>query len=183
MGALVVLAASLSAAAPAGTRAVLDVGDSLSVGTAPFLDRQLAGTDLDHRNEVGLRATEAAAIVAREAALPGVLVVSAGTNDNPRVIQAFARAVSRILRAAGKGRCVVWSTIVRPPMAGPSSYATLNRVLHRAAQRNPNLVLVDWVGMVRRHPEWLARDGVHSGAAGYRARAAAIAAAVETRCV
>jgi hypothetical protein len=180
--ALVLLAASPSAAAPAGTRAVFDVGDSLSVGTAPYLDRRLAGTELEHRNEVGLRATEAAAIVAGEAALPRVLVVSAGTNDDPRVVAAFARSVSRILGAAGAGRCVVWSTIVRPPRAG-ASYAGLNRVLHRAAARNASLVLVDWVGMVRRNPAWLARDGAHSGAAGYRARAAAIAAAVETRCV
>jgi lysophospholipase L1-like esterase len=181
-GALVVLAVSLPAAAPAGTAAaVLDVGDSLSVGTAPFLDRRLAGRDLDHRNQVGLQATEAAAIVVREDALPRVLVVSAGTNDDPRVVPVFSRAVSGILRAAGSGRCVVWPTIVRPPEG--ASFARLNRVLHRAAARNANLVLVDWVGMVRRHPTWLARDGVHAGAAGYRARAAAIAAAVETRCV
>jgi lysophospholipase L1-like esterase len=34
------------------------------------------------------------------------------------------------------------------------------------------------VRMVRRHPEWLAHDGVHVSAAGYRARAKAVARAV-----
>jgi lysophospholipase L1-like esterase len=37
--------------------------------------------------------------------------------------------------------------------------------------------------MVRRHPTWLSRDGVHVDVDGYRARAAAIAAAVKTRCL
>jgi lysophospholipase L1-like esterase len=36
--------------------------------------------------------------------------------------------------------------------------------------------------MVKRHPRWLTSDGVHASVAGYRARAAAIAAAVKTRC-
>jgi lysophospholipase L1-like esterase len=43
-------------------------------------------------------------------------------------------------------------------------------------------VLVDWAGMVRRHPGWLTSDGVHPGIAGYRARAAAIATAIVARC-
>ncbi len=43
-------------------------------------------------------------------------------------------------------------------------------------------MLVDWVGMVRRHPWWLSDDGVHVSVAGYRARAAAIARAIATRC-
>ncbi|MGH3133164.1 MAG: hypothetical protein ACRDNY_05400 [Gaiellaceae bacterium] len=63
-----------------------------------------------------------------------------------------------------------------------ASYDGLNRALRRAAARNRNLVLIDWVGMVRRHPGWLSKDGVHVGVAGYRARAAAIARAVKARC-
>jgi lysophospholipase L1-like esterase len=76
---------------------------------------------------------------------------------------------------------VVWPTIRRPPAVG-ASYDGFNRALARAASRHPQLVLVDWVGMVRRHPTWLSRDGVHVSVEGYRARAAAIAAAVKTRC-
>jgi lysophospholipase L1-like esterase len=110
-----------------------------------------------------------------------VLVVSAGTNDDPRIVSTFSRALSEVLRAAGEARCVVWPTIARPPAVG-ASYDGLNRTLARAAARHPNLVLVDWVGMVRRNPGWLSRDGVHVSVAGYRARAAAIATAVKTRC-
>ena len=161
---------------------VLDLGDSLSVGTAPYLRARLRGYRIDGVHDVGLHAYDAAAIVERSrGTLPPILVLSAGTNDDPRIVSTFMRAVTQVIAVAGAERCVVWSTIVRPPANG-TSYSGFNRALGRAAARHPNLVLVDWVGMVRRHPRWLASDGVHAGTAGYRARATAIAAAVATRC-
>jgi lysophospholipase L1-like esterase len=184
LGCLAVQAAGLPrgqalAAAPAN---VLDLGDSLGVGTAPYLRRALRGYRIRSIHDVGLHAYDAAALVARSRAeLPRVLVVSAGTNDDPRIVSTFWRAVAEIVAAAGPSRCVVWPTIVRPPAAG-ASYAGFNRVLARLARRHPNLVLVDWARLVVRHPAWLAGDGVHASAAGYRARAAAIAAAVRFRC-
>jgi lysophospholipase L1-like esterase len=161
---------------------VFDVGDSLSVGTNPYLRKRLRGYRIQRLYDVGLHASDAARLVSlSRASLPPVLVVSAGTNDDPRIVSTFSRAVRDIVRAAGDERCVVWPTISRPPAVG-ATYDALNRALTRAAARHPNLVLVDWVGMVRRHPSWLSSDGVHVSVAGYRARAAAIAAAVTTRC-
>jgi lysophospholipase L1-like esterase len=163
-------------------RTMLDLGDSLSVGTDPYLRKQLQGYRIDRLYDVGLHAYEAAAIVERaRPSLPSVLVVSVGTNDDPRIVSTFWRAVSDIVRAAGSDRCVVWPTIARPPAVG-ASYDGMNRALARIAARHSNLVLVGWVRMVRRHPGWLSRDGVHVSVAGYRARAAAIAAAVKLRC-
>jgi lysophospholipase L1-like esterase len=163
-------------------RTVLDLGDSLSVGTDPYLRMQLRGYRIERLYDVGLHAYDAETIVERSrVSLPSVLVISAGTNDDPRGVSRFARAISSILRAAGGGRCVVWPTIRRPPAVG-SSYDAFNRALARAASRHPNLVLVDWVGILRKHPAWLSRDGVHVTVEGYRARATAIAAAVKTGC-
>jgi len=184
------LAGTLAAAAFLGaahgaarsSRSVLDLGDSLSVGTAPYLSARLRRYRIERIHDVGLHAYDAPDIVAgRGPLLPAVLVVSAGTNDDPRIVSTFWRAVSSVVRTAGPGRCVVWPTIVRPPAVG-ASYDGLNRALARVAARNRNLVVVDWVGLVRRHPSWLSADGVHVSVAGYRARAAAIAAAVRTRC-
>jgi lysophospholipase L1-like esterase len=172
-------AAERTGAAP---RTLLDLGDSLSVGTDPYLRERLRGYRIDRLYDVGLHASDAAAIVeSTRPSLPSVLVVSAGTNDDPRIVSTFWQAVSDIVRAAGSKRCVVWPTIVRPTAVG-ASYDGMNRALARVAARYSNLVLVDWVKMVRRNPGWLSRDGVHVGVAGYRARAAAIAAAVKTRC-
>jgi lysophospholipase L1-like esterase len=185
LGGLGGLASLGASGAPAETEPpphVLDLGDSLSVGTAPYLRARLRGYRVARIYDTGLHAYDAAAIVARERTnLPGVLVVSAGTNDDPRIVSTFVRAISGIVSAAGPQRCVVWSTIVRPAAVG-ASYEHFNRALVRAAARHPNLVLVNWVGMVRRHPWWLSEDGVHVSVAGYRARAAAIAAAIANRC-
>ena len=182
LGGLASLAASGAPAETSPPKSVLDVGDSLSVGTAPFLKARLRGYRVDRIYDTGLHAYDAAAIVARaRTTLPSVLVVSAGTNDDPRIVSTFARAISGIVEVAGGRRCVVWPTIVRPPAVG-ATYERFNRALRRAADRHPNLVLVDWVGMVRRHPEWVSDDGVHVSPAGYRARAAAIAAAIRARC-
>jgi hypothetical protein len=182
-------AAALSLASP--TRAastatvhhpVLDLGDSLSVGTAPYLRAELRPRRVLRIHDVGLHAYEAAAIVAdRASSLPRVLVVSAGTNDDPRIVATFWRSVRHVVARAGPRRCVVWPNIVRPEAVG-ASYTGLNAALARLAARHRNLVLVDWVGLVRRHPSWLSPDGVHVGVGGYRARAAAIAGAIRNRC-
>jgi len=170
-----------SSATSTSSPTVLDVGDSLSVGAAPYLRTRLGSYRIEPDYDVGLHAYDAARIVAGTRPLPSVLVVSAGTNDDPRIVSTFANAVSTIVSVAGPGRCVVWPTIVRPPAVG-ATYDGLNRALSRAAARHRNLVLVDWVRMVAAHRWWLARDGVHVSAAGYRARAGAIASAVATRC-
>ncbi len=182
LGGLASLAASGAPAETSPPKSILDVGDSLSVGTAPYLTARLRGYRVDRIYDTGLHAYDAAAIVARtRTSLPSVLVVSAGTNDDPRIVSTFARAISGIVEAAGSRRCVVWPTIVRPPAVG-ATYERFNRALRRAADRHPNLVLVDWVGMVRRHPEWVSDDGVHVSPAGYRARAVAIASAIRWDC-
>lgn len=182
LGGLASLGVSEAPAETSHSRSVLDLGDSLSVGTAPYLRARLRGYRVARIYETGLHAYDAAAIVARgRTDLPAVLVVSAGTNDDPRIVSTFIRAISGIVAAAGRQRCVVWPTIVRPAAVG-ATYGRFNRALVRAAARHPNLVLVDWVGMVRRHPWWLSEDGVHVSVAGYRARAAAIATAIANRC-
>jgi lysophospholipase L1-like esterase len=180
IAALVVLGAGSAASAPRAGRSVLDVGDSLSVGAGPYLHSRLRGYRIEEIHDVGLHAYDAARIVSGTHPLPSVVVVSAGTNDDPRIVSTFIHSVATIVTAA-RGRCVVWPTIVRPPAVG-ATYAGINLALKRTAARHPNLVLVDWVQMVREHPWWLASDGVHVSVVGYRARAAAIAAAIASRC-
>ena len=86
----------------------------------------------------------------------------------------FARIVRETLAIAGPSRCVVWSTIVRPPYQGVS-YSGYNRALEAIAPRHANLRVFDWAAMARAHPSWFGSDGVHPSMTGYRARAAATA--------
>jgi hypothetical protein len=182
VSAVALLGIGIAHGAGTPSRSILDLGDSLSVGTAPYLSARLRDYRIERLYDVGLHAYDAAAIVvAGHASLPPILVISAGTSDDPRIVSTFWKAVTRVITAAGPARCVVWPNIVRPPALG-ATYEGLNRALARVAARHRNLVVVDWVGMVRRHTAWLSADGVHVSVAGYRARAAAIAAAVRTRC-
>ena len=177
------LACALVAASPgpaAGNRNVLSYGDSLSVGTDLFLGRYLRGWNLRSSASISRHADEVPeALRAYGRALPRVIVVSAGTNDDPGRVSGFARIVRRTLAIAGPSRCVVWSTIVRPPYAGVS-YAGYNRALATIARHRGNLRVFDWVKMADAHRSWFGSDGVHPTATGYRARAAAIARLVRS---
>ena len=169
------MSAAAPAASAAGNRTVLHYGDSLAVGTELFLDRLLPGWQVRAEAEVSVHAEEVPrALRAFGPSLPRVVVVSAGTNDDPAAVSRFARVVRQVVLLAGPGRCVVWSTIARPPYGGVS-YAGYNRALAAAARSHASLRVLDWAAMARAHPGWFGADGVHPSMEGYRARARATA--------
>jgi hypothetical protein len=178
--ALVVLLAA-PAAAEALNRRVLVNGDSLAVGTKPYIPRELSGWKVRQSTAVSRHAYEGADVMrSYRRRLPRVIHVSLGTNDDPRQVKVFAGAIAEVMEVAGPRRCVVWANIVRPPVGG-KSYAAYNRALTRESHSRANLRIVNWARMVRRNPDWLSGDGVHVSAEGYRARAAAVARVVR-RC-
>jgi lysophospholipase L1-like esterase len=159
---------------------VLVVGDSLAVGTMPYLDTMLTDRNLTwdavngrttpqgiHALRLDLRAVE-----------PQAVVVSLGTNDGPDP-RRFARRLRLMLDDLSPNTCVIWTAIVRPRRKGP--YRALNRALRAEAARDHRLVVVDWDHAVRRGTVNL-RDGLHADADGYRHRSLKIAQAVHTGC-
>ena len=169
------------ATADALSRRLFVDGDSLAVGTKPYLPRELRGWKVTQSASVSRHAADGADVLrGYGSSLPRVIHVSLGTNDDPRQTGAFRAAVREVMEVAGGGRCVVWANIVRPPYRGVS-YRGYNRVLASEDERRDNLLVLNWVRMARRHPEWLAGDRVHVSAAGYAARAMAVARLVR-RC-
>jgi lysophospholipase L1-like esterase len=169
------------ASAEAQSRRLLVNGDSLAVGTKPYIPRELDGWKVTQSTAISRHAHQGAAVMRRYGRrLPRVIHVSLGTNDDPSQVEGFSAAIDDVMEVAGERRCVVWANIVRPPVDG-TSYAAYNRALAREDRERDNLRVVNWVRMTKRHPEWLAGDGVHVSAAGYRARARAVARQVE-RC-
>jgi lysophospholipase L1-like esterase len=169
------------ASAEALSRRLLVNGDSLAVGTSPYLPGELARWKVIQSTAISRHAPEGPDVMrAHGRSLPRVIHVSLGTNDDPRAVGSFRAAIREVMQVAGPRRCVVWANIVRPPVAG-ASYGGYNRALARESRPRPNLRVVNWARMVRENPQWLAGDGVHVSAEGYRARARTVARSV-LRC-
>jgi lysophospholipase L1-like esterase len=181
LGVLACALAAASTSPAAGSRSVLSYGDSLSVGTDLYLGTYLRGWNVRSLAAVSTHADEVpGALRSFGRSLPRVVVVSAGTNDDPGRISGFARLVRQALAVAGPDRCVIWSAIVRPPYAGVS-YSGYNRALRSIARTHPTLHVFDWDAIAEAHPSWFGSDGVHPSMTGYRARARAMAQLVK-RC-
>jgi lysophospholipase L1-like esterase len=158
---------------------VFVVGDSLAVGTRPYLGRALGGWRVRTSASISKQAPQGSAELAHRH-LPPVVVASLGTNGDPHAVSSFEHAVRTALGAVGKHGCLVWPNIVRPAVGG-ATYAGYNRVLDRLAAKRDNLRIVDWVTMAAHNRGWFGADGVHPNATGYMARARAIAKQVR-RC-
>jgi lysophospholipase L1-like esterase len=158
-----------------GSRTLLVVGDSLTVGTRPYLHHWLGRWHIHTIVSISKQVTEGPPTLrAFGSRLPRVIFVNLGTNGDPRAVSLFRRQIVRTMHIAGPRRCVVWASIVRPPVAG-ASYQRLNAVLADEARGRRNLILFRWVRLARRHPSWFGPDHVHVTASGYRVRARAMA--------
>jgi hypothetical protein len=159
-------------------------GDSIAYGTELFLPRYLRGWTLSSAVDVSRHAYQGAAAIEtleNERALPYVVVVNLGTNDDPRAVRQFSSYIRRVVKAAGPERCVIWATIIRPPYAGVS-YDGLNKALFAAAKRWRSFHVYDWRPLAHAHPAWFGSDGVHPSIPGYRVRAKSLASFIRTTC-
>jgi lysophospholipase L1-like esterase len=159
------------------TRSVTVVGDSLTLGAAPYLRADLAGRVSYLNAVVGRHLNEGLAVLQSRRDLGMVVVVGLGTNDDPRAVTDFRRGVLEVLARKGP-HCVIWVNVFRPAVNG-ASYSGYNATLRALSSRYPRLRVADWATLANRHSEWFGADGVHPSAEGYQARAALMARAVK----
>jgi lysophospholipase L1-like esterase len=160
---------------------LLVLGDSLAVGTMPYLD-QMVPSDVNNTwDAVDGRTTpqgiDSLRFDLREVA-PEIVAVSLGSNDGPDPAR-FTRRIRALLRDLGPHTCVAWFSIVRPLRKG--RYGAMNRALRSEARRDPRLVVINWDHAVHRGTVKL-RDGLHATPAGYRYRSSKIVQAVHAGC-
>ena len=181
----IAVALVLAVAPPASAQApnlasgsVLVIGDSLGVGTEPYLEPQLYGTTITNDSEVG-RPSSGGLDPLRSLLSPSdaVVVFALGTNDGTTQTAAFANNLEQSAAIAGD-RCIVVPTLARPPVDGVAVDG-LNAVIRGFAASHPNVEVVDWHGAVASQPNLLF-DGVHAISDGYALRAAMIAQAVDS---
>jgi hypothetical protein len=172
-GAAALLAPGAAAQAP-GT--VLVVGDSLEVGSAPYLRQALPDVPLEIDAEKGRSSRQGVAVLAEKLRPDhGTIVFPLGTND--LTADGLGASLAALQQLAG-GRCVVVATISRPPLAG-SPAADLNRVVEQFAVRT-GAQLADWRSAVLALPGLLGRDRVHTTASGASLRGSLLAEAVQS---
>ncbi|MQA73946.1 MAG: hypothetical protein GEU88_06320 [Solirubrobacterales bacterium] len=162
------------ASAPAGA-AVLYVGDSLGVGTAPPLRDQLGGVRLDVDAKVS-RSSGVGLDVLRSRIGPQheIVIFDLGTNDDPASPASLAADLAAA-REATAGRCLIVATLNRPPLNGVSING-LNRVVVEFAARTPGVQVVDWHAAAAQPDLFV--DGVHVGPDAYALRAKLFADAI-----
>ncbi len=177
LAALIGLTALLSASHPPDASAaggVLVVGDSLEVGTSPYLRGLLHGIPLTVDAQTSRPSSTGVAILhSRLQSSDQVVVFDLGTNDDPAQPQALAADLAAVRSIVG-GRCVVVATLNRPPYNGVSIDG-LNGAVRDFAVGSPPTQLVDWRPAALANPGLLGPDGVHASSAGYAMRAQLVA--------
>jgi lysophospholipase L1-like esterase len=150
------------------TGAVTLVGDSLNVGTEPYLRDALPGWTIEAHDRVGRTTAEGIEELRRLGAeLAPVVVVSLGTNDPDGSEAEFRELVDEAVELVGRDRCLVWATITR----GGIGRTSFDLVLREARSAHPNVRLVEWALMVADDDALLAADSVHGTPEGYARRA------------
>jgi lysophospholipase L1-like esterase len=170
---------------PAAAPAVYVIGDSLTVGSQPYLRRALAGrgwklTGVDGR--VFRTTAEGLDILrAKASRLPETVVLALGTNDltaRQADVQMWLRQARAI---AGDDRRLIWVNLYVDLTRQPTlkRYRVINDALTLAAPRY-GIEVADWAAWVKNHDVPQQADGVHYTDKGYRIRAAFYARVVAT---
>jgi hypothetical protein len=97
------------------------------------------------------------------------VVVAVGYNDFEHYYAQNIENALAAFRAAGVKR--VWWLTLR---AAHHSYLTMNDDIKAAAQKHPELSVIDWNVYSRSHPDWFQPDGLHLVRAGAEAMATLI---------
>lgn len=154
------------------------VGDSLEVGTGPYLRRELAGTPVSVDARIGRPSGEGLRVLARLLRpAQRVVVFDLGVNDDPAQPAVLASDLAAARRLAGD-RCMVVATLQRPPLKGVSVDG-LNRAVESFAARTAGVQLVDWQSAVKSDPGLVNPDGLHAKPGGYALRGRLMAEGVQ----
>jgi hypothetical protein len=175
---ILAIAAVLSAAPAEAQGAggpVLVVGDSLEVGSGPYLRQALSGLEVTVDAERSRTSSAGRRVLAEELRDDHeVVVFPLGTNDlSASTLESNLAAAQELAR----GRCMVVATIVRPNERG-SSTAELNRAVEAFASRAGAQVM-DWHSAALSTPGVLGRDRIHATSQGYALRGSLLAEAVQ----
>jgi hypothetical protein len=153
-------------------------GDSLTWGTAPYLQYLfgLQGRELQVRAYPGVTIPQALPWPQAEVAappMPPTAVVALGGNDTEPLPQ-LMWWIEGMIDTLPPTEHIIWVNYY----SLFTDNSAKNSVLKFVASLHPNVTVLDWESVIRRHPEDVLPDGVHYTPAGYVLRALTIGAAL-----
>ena len=160
------------AAAPASTGPVSAIGDSVMLGSAATLQKEVGELSVIDA-QVGMQVSYATDILrSRRAAgqLGEIVIVHLGNNGT-----FTARQFDEMMKVLSDVERVIFVN-VRVPRAWE---APNNAVIYEGVQEHPNTELVDWYSASAGQPNLFVTDGVHLQPPGQRLYAATISAQIE----
>jgi hypothetical protein len=164
-------------------KSVYMTGDSLTFGTAPYLQYLfgIAGRELQVKAYPGVTLPQAlpwtqAEASPAEAPMPPTSVVALGGNDTESPAQLMWWIEGMIDTLPSTER-IVWVNFYNS-IPGDTSWRTKNAVLAFVASLHRNVTVLDWASVIAQHREDILPDHIHYTPAGYVLRALTIGAAV-----
>ena len=155
------------ASAPKSGSTVYILGDSLTVGSKPYIEKKFkSSSDLNYsiHAETGRFSYELGLLDTEAASKAYMWIIALGTNDG--AAGAVETSVHKVMQKAN-GKTVRWINVYLDDRR--SLTKNINDMLDSMAQKYSNLTIIDFAGRVSQSD--LANDGVHLNANGYRKRA------------
>ncbi|CAM3371727.1 MULTISPECIES: acyltransferase family protein [Paenibacillus] len=148
---------------PISGAAVSAIGDSVMLGVSPYLEKAIPGIHVDA--VIGRQMRQARDLLpglqANNRIQGGTVIIGLGTNG------AFAQKdLDSLLKSLEPAQSILLVN-TRVPREWEQN---VNEMLAAAADRYPNVKLIDWYSASKGHPEYFRSDGVHlepEGAAAY----------------
>lgn len=187
-----------------GFTSIYFIGDSLTAGILNRAPAYFPGWTVG-MNGVGGRPLNDGMGILAGTKLPPRTILAMGlfTNDIPTRTWALKKAIRESIRRVGPNGCVIWSTIYRPAVGGPSWYGALpgdatprpnfpqsalgvdysraNTIIRTLAKHNRTMRLVDWDKSLHTWPVPMEDNDVHPATdEGWERRAAEYATAARS---
>ena len=147
------------------------VGDSVMIDVSGGLQKLFPGAVVN--GEVGRQMDAAVSVIKQMSSsgkLSNNLFLNLGTNGTVTTDQ-----VESVMDTVGNNRKVYWSTAYVPNRSWQNQ---VNSTILHEAKKHPNLVVIDWYSLAKKHPKWFTSDGIHPNNTGVRHFAGLVARSV-----
>ena len=138
------------------------IGDSVTLGAKPALEKQLPGITVDAKE--GRQVTYANEIVdqlKQAGQLKKTVVIGLGTNG------AFTRETGQaLINRIGKHHQIYWVNVYGQ---GVDWQDSANQTIRQLVKHNRNVHLINWHQAAGQHPDWFYDDGIHLNPSGQTA--------------